>query len=288
MQKTEQGILTQEQVREMAQRLVGEPNINETERALSLLGLPLAVIIGVRQRGVLGAVMGLAAAELVVRGLTGHSPLYRALGVDTTIQPGDLTERGVWIGKIITISRPVGELYSFWRNFSNFPRFIEHLDSITEIGDRRTRWVAKGPLGMKIEWDAEVIEEIPNERLIWRSIPGSGLTSAGHVSFRPLPDGQGTEVSVVMGYVPPGGPLGERIAETLGVSADALVAEGLASFKHLMETGEMPTKKKSPQGTGKDDLPLPEARRHDVERRADKVQSASEDSFPASDPPSSW
>jgi uncharacterized membrane protein len=290
MQKTEQGFLTvdQKRLRELAREFVGEQNISPTERALSVLGIPVAVMIGVRRGGILGTVMGFAAAELAVRGLTGHSPLYRALGVDTSVQARDLDEQGIWIGKIITISRPVGELYSFWRNFSNLPRFIEYLESVTETGGSRTHWVAKAPLGLRIEWDAEMIEVIPNEVITWRSVPGSGLVNAGHVRFQPLPDKQGTEISVVLGYLPPAGPLGERIAETIGMSANTLLAEALDSFKQLMETGEAPHKKKSPQGKDKDALPPPEARRREIERRADTVQTASEDSFPASDPPASW
>src|SRR5574341_228869 len=287
MQKTEQGFLTvdQDRLRDLAREFVGEPNISPTERALSVLGIPVAVLVGVRRGGILGTVMGLAAAELAVRGLTGHSPLYSALGVDTSVQARDLDEQGVWIGQIITISRPVGELYSFWRNLGNLPRFIEYLDSVTEIGGSRTHWVARGPLGLKIEWDAETIEDIPDEVITWRSVPGSGVINAGHVQFQPLPDKQGTEVSVVLGYLPPAGPLGDRFAKAIGMSADALLNEALESFKHLMETGEALHKKKSPQGEPKDALPLPEARRRDIERRADTVQTASEDSFPASDPP---
>jgi uncharacterized membrane protein len=290
MQKTEQGILAvdQERLRELAREFVGEPNINPTERVLSVLGIPIAVTLGVRRGGILGTVMGLAAAELAVRGLTGHSPLYRALGIDTSVQAGDLDEQGIWIGKIITVSRPVGELYSFWRNLSNLPRFIEYLHSVTETGGSRTHWVAKGPLGLRLEWDAEIVEATPNQEITWRSVPGSGLVNAGHIRFQPLPNEQGTEVSVVLGYLPPAGPLGDRIAEAVGMSADALLAEALDSFKQLMETGEAPHKKKSPQGGDKDALPLPEARRLDIERRADTVQTASEDSFPASDPPASW
>src|SRR5574341_1585992 len=91
MQKTEQGFLTvdQDRLRDLAREFVGEPNISPTERALSVLGIPVAVLVGVRRGGILGTMMGLAAAELAVRGLTGHSPLYRALGVDTSVQARD-------------------------------------------------------------------------------------------------------------------------------------------------------------------------------------------------------
>lgn len=280
--QTEREILTQDQV----QRFLGEPNINGTERTLSMLGAPVAAYLGIKRGGLIGAALGLAAAELAIRGLTGRSPLYRALGRDTSFDVEDLMTEGVWVGKIITVARPVEELYSFWRNFSNLPRFMTHLDSVTEIGDRRSHWVVEGPLGIRLSWDSEIIDEEPNKLIVWRSVPGTGIATAGHVRFHTLTENKGTEISVVLGYVPPAGPLGEKLAELLSMGADAIVEENLACFKQLMETGEAP--KKSGQRQKQTELPADEPQRRDIERRSDTVQMTSEDSFPASDPPASW
>src|SRR5262249_30590570 len=132
------------------------------------------------------------------------------------------------------------ELYRFWRNFENLPRFMHNLVSVTSAGNR-SHWVARGPLGMHAEWDAEIITEEPNRLIGWRSLEGSEVATAGSVHFEPAPGGRGTQVRIEMKYDPPAGKVGTLIAKLFGESPDRQIQDDLRRFKQLMEAGEIPT-----------------------------------------------
>jgi uncharacterized membrane protein len=139
----------------------------------------------------------------------------------------------------VTVGRPVTEVYSFWRNFENLPRFMTHLESVEVLEGRRSHWVALGPAGVRLEWDAETIEDRPNDLISWRSIPGGNVDTAGHVRFRPAPGNRGTEIVVEMRYDPPGGVVGATIAMFFGRSGEQVVTRDLHAFKSVMEVGEV-------------------------------------------------
>jgi len=273
-------------------------NISQTERIASTIAAPLLAYVGVKRGGITGIVLGMIAAEMVYRGATGHSPLYQAIGMNTAVahpnaQVSVPHEQGLHVEQSIFIARPRSELYDFWRNLSNLPRFIPYLKSVSEMGDRYSHWVANGPFGLiQLKWDAEIINEIEDEVIAWRTLPGSMLAHAGSVRFEPSPDNLGTIVRVEMEYAIPGGKIGHTLTEMLGAGPDAEITESLECFRTLMETGKMAKAgKKSylPFGGTKPDKVVPgETRRREIERRADYVQMTSEDSFPASDPPASW
>ena len=107
----------------------------------------------------------------------------------------------VHVRKSITINRPAEELYRFWRDFDNLPRFMTHLEEIRKLDDKRSHWKAKGPVGFTFEWDAEITEDRPNERLAWASVPGSSVHNAGSVTFKQGPGGRGTVVEVECGSI---------------------------------------------------------------------------------------
>ncbi len=113
----------------------------------------------------------------------------------------------------VTINRPPEELYDYWRNFENLPRFMTHLESVTELGDGRSRWRTKAPGVGSVEWDAEVTEDRLNELISWQSVKGSRVQTRGTVTFTPAPGGRGTMVRVRMNYDPPGGLLGKTVAK---------------------------------------------------------------------------
>jgi uncharacterized membrane protein len=144
------------------------------------------------------------------------------------------------VQKTLTVNRPLEEVYSFWRNFENFPRFMRHIESVRVIDERRSHWTAKGPAGMTVEWEAEITSERPNELISWRSLEGSDVTNSGRVTFRPAPGNRGTEVRVEIEYSPPAGALGRAIAWMFGEEPEQQVREDLRRFKQLMETGEIP------------------------------------------------
>jgi uncharacterized membrane protein len=147
--------------------------------------------------------------------------------------------QGTKVEQSVTINRPAVEVYSFWRNFENLPRFMDHLEAVTVIDDSRSRWVAKGPAGTKAEWDAVIHNEIQDELIAWRSLPGSEINNAGSVHFTPSIDGASTEVRVVLSYEPPAGNLGAAVAKLLGEEPSVQVADDLRRLKQVMDSSDV-------------------------------------------------
>ena len=147
---------------------------------------------------------------------------------------------GVHVHEAVTINRSIGDVYGFWRNFENFPTFMAYLESVRSTGTHRSRWRAKGPAGLTVEWEAEIVEERENELIAWRSMPGSAVQHRGSVRFEHAPGGRGTEVHVDLEYTVPGGELGRGIAWLLGREPEQEIHSDLRRFKQLLETGEIP------------------------------------------------
>lgn len=143
------------------------------------------------------------------------------------------------ITRAITINRPIDEVYRFWRDLQNLPRFMRHLEAVQVLDATRSRWTAKGPGGASIEWDAELVEDVPNERIAWRSLEGADVANAGAVRFSRAPGGRGTEVRVEMREVPPGGRVAETVAKLVRQAPEQKIADDLRAFKQVMETGEV-------------------------------------------------
>ena len=139
----------------------------------------------------------------------------------------------------VTVNRPIEEVYRFWRRLDEFPRFMGHLESVETIGERRSRWRAKGPAGLTFEWEAEMTEDVENERIAWRSVPGSEVETSGSVRFGRAPGARGTEVRVTLQYSPPAGRLGRTIAWLFGEEPEQQVRNDLRRFKQIVETGEV-------------------------------------------------
>jgi uncharacterized membrane protein len=133
------------------------------------------------------------------------------------------------------------EVYGFWRNFENLPLFMRHLDSVSTLGDGLSRWVAAGPLGSRVHWDAEIVAERENELISWRSVPGSDVEVDGYVEFRKAPGNRGTFLSANVIYNPPAGKIGGTIAKLLGKDPAFLMRQDLRRLKALIEAGEIPT-----------------------------------------------
>ena len=148
----------------------------------------------------------------------------------------------------ITINAPPGEVYARWRDLERLPSFMDHLESVRETGAGRSHWVAHAPAGRTVEWDAEVIDDVPGERLAWRSLEGSSVQSSGSVRFRPAPRDQGTEVFVELSYSPPGGALGALVAKLFGEEPNQQISDDLRRFKQIVETGEIARSDGSPLG----------------------------------------
>ena len=227
-------------------RVHSRRNISDAERWVSVAAGTLMAAYGVSRRRGNGWLLATMGALLVRRGVTGHCHTYDFIGVNTT-GTGEDTRRvlggpgGVMIDERITINRPIGDLYRFWRNLENLPRFMRHLESVEAITETLSRWRARAPANRVVEWNAEIINEVPNQVIGWRSIEGSDVVSAGSVNFDDAGIGRGTHVRVRMQYSPPGGKAGVLIAKLLGRDPAVEIRQDLRTLKQLVETGESAT-----------------------------------------------
>ena len=151
---------------------------------------------------------------------------------------------------VVTINKPAAELYRYWRDFANLPRFMQHLEAVQDLGEGRSHWQAKAPLGQSVEWDARIINDVEDELIAWQSTEDAQIANAGSVRFTPAPFERGTEVRVTLSYTPPAGKVGAAIANLLGEEPGRQVSDDLRRFKQLLETGELPTNDRQPTGPG--------------------------------------
>ena len=152
--------------------------------------------------------------------------------------PGDGLVR---VQTTIAINREPQECYAFFRDFSNLPRFMQHVESIRVDSETRSHWIVKAPAGATVEWDAEVTHEQPGEAIAWKTLPGADVHNHGVVRFSPGPGGRGTTVRLQLEYRPPGGPLATFAAKAFGEEPEQQAQEDLRRFKRVMEVGEVPT-----------------------------------------------
>jgi uncharacterized membrane protein len=226
-------------------------NISDTERLISgLLGGALCTI-GFTGRGP-GLISALVGGSLLYRALTGNCMGYRLMGVSTAGSVGDAAAipagAGVKVEEAVTINRPANELYRELRRFDQLPRFMEHLKEVCDLGNGKSHWVARGPAGLSVEWDAQIVTEREGEVISWKSLDGSDVDTAGSVHFRPAPGGRGTVVTVSLKYLPPAGKLGAAVARLFGEAPERQVRADLLRFKSLMEAGEIASTAGQPHG----------------------------------------
>jgi len=163
-------------------------------------------------------------------------------------EPEAERELAVQVTRAITVRRDRDELYGLWRDFEGFPDFMAHLEEVRCTGTTTSHWKARGPLGMTVEWDAEITDDVPGERIAWRSIEGSKIDNSGTVRFVTAPGDQGTELHVDMRYSPPAGAVGATIAKLFGEEPQVQLKDDLRRFKNIAETGEVVRSDGSPDG----------------------------------------
>lgn len=225
-------------------------NVGSNERTVSALVGGGLTLYGLGRRDGFGTALALLGGALVYRGVAGYDPVYAAAGV-TTAKAGPGLSGPIKIERSVTINKPAEEIYAFWRNFENLPRFMTHLESVTVQDDKHSHWVVKAPLGTTVEWDAEIFVEKPNELIGWRSVGNPDIENAGTVRFTPAPGGRGTELKATINYNAPGGKLGSFIAWLLGEEPSKQTADDLRRFKQLMEAGAITTVDGQPSGRSK-------------------------------------
>jgi uncharacterized membrane protein len=204
------------------------------------------------------AVLGKAAAQpnsnkrrivAAAAAVTGVTVLDFKAGQELTRVAAEIEDDdSIHVTSSIVISRPAEEIYKFWRDFKNLPRVMKHLESVEVIDGTRSRWVAKGPAGKHVQWEAEMTEDRPNELIAWRSIESSTVENYGAVRFEPAPGGRGTIVYVELNYRPPGGLLAATIAKLLGEEPQIQLKDDLRRLKQIMEAGEIVTTEGQPAG----------------------------------------
>jgi len=232
-------------------------NVADVERWASALGGAALTAYGIKhlkQKSMAGAMFAAAGTTLMYRGATGHWPSRGSNGFATGNGQTDTRaalsgSRGVNVEEVVRINRPAYELFRYWRDFEQLPTFMEHLVSVRQLDSVRSHWVAKAPAGRRVEWDADIINEIRDELIAWRTRDNADVVSAGSVSFKPAPGGRGTDVRVRLQYHPPAGKVGAAIAWMFGEEPSQTIQEDLRRFKRLMEAGEIPTVEGQPRGT---------------------------------------
>jgi uncharacterized membrane protein len=215
----------EKQHRKMAEPVaVDKPDNGSTDSLLTKRSLRAPLIAG-------GVIAGAGVAYMLLKG-----------GKASTVA------QDVHIETAILINRTPAELYSFWRDFANLPRFMKNLESVQVFDKVRSHWTIKGITGTKIEWDAEIYNEIPNLLISWRSTENADVVNAGTVRFEEATGGRGTDVRITMNYNPPGGAIGSTVADLFGNKIESAIRDDLRRFKQLMETSEIATIDGQPSG----------------------------------------
>jgi uncharacterized membrane protein len=229
----------QDMVPQEPQKPSESSSVSDTERWTTLISGGAMVLLGLRQGSLRGALTALAGGGLIYRGVTAQTGIQETLGMNQSIR----------VEKSVTISnKSPEELYLFWRNFANLPRFMKHLKHVSVTNDKRSHWIASAPMGGSVEWDAEIINEQENRLIAWASVEGADIDNSGFVRFQPASAGRGTEVKVVVEYNPPGGAVGDAIAKLFGEEPKQQLGDDLRRFKMLMEAGEIATNEGQPSG----------------------------------------
>jgi len=213
-----------------------EVNATDVEHIGALTVGGLLLLKGLLKGGPLGLLYKVGGAALIYRGQQGYRPLYDALGLPMPQGPTGVGKVNARVEHEVVIERSSAELYRIWRNLENLPIFMENLISVHEVDDLRSIWVAKAPAGTVIKWDAEIINDIPNELIAWQTLEGSGVDIAGSVHFEALDSGS-TRLRVVFRYDPPADALGIWLAKATGRDPQREIEDDLARFKAIMEIG---------------------------------------------------
>lgn len=243
------------QIEEMIESLVRLKilNISKAESMLSILTGAALVLYGISRKSLGGLSLAILSSGLIYRGLTRHSFIYEKLGINTNTSghleaSNPVLSPDILIEKAITINESPEKIYTLWRNFENLPHFMSHLRTVRVISSTQSHWIADAPFGSEIVWDAEITEDIPNQKISWQSSPGALVPNSGSVYFEKLPEGRGTSVKVIMDYAPPAGPLAATLAKIFSEDPSRQVYDDLRRLKQIIETGEVPTTYGQPSG----------------------------------------
>jgi uncharacterized membrane protein len=217
-------------IRPLRRNRSAETNIGPIERCLSLVSGAALLLAGLRRRSL---AMMLGGGALFYRGAAGFCPVHHAIK--------GKARSGLQIEESVTVHKPVEEIYPLWRRIENLPRLMSHVESVASTNGRQSHWVARIPAPLRLEWDAELLDEEENRKISWRSLPGSNINHSGSVLFHPVPARNGTEIKVLLSCTPRAGSVGGAVAKLLASLTEHQIREDLRGFKAIAEAGEKPT-----------------------------------------------
>jgi uncharacterized membrane protein len=233
-------------------------NVGQTERILSTFGGGALALYGILRLDWTGAALALLGGGLLYRGISGRSPLYRALDRDRyEMQPLSTTitrlpgGHGIRIRRSLTIDRSPHELYTFWRRIENTPLYTNHVESAIPTGEKTSHWTGKTRSGEAVEWNVELLRDVPEEVISWHAQGNPPIANEGTITFTPAPGNRGTIATLELDYARFGGPLVNVLGPTLGKVAEYETLETLRRFKEMTEAGEVPSTKSQPTGEGR-------------------------------------
>jgi uncharacterized membrane protein len=213
-----------------------EANVSTLERILMVAAgsyLMYSALAGKKKK----IAQGIAAGGMLARGISGYCPVYDL----TNDHGGKFKSSNVNIRTSIEIDKPVDEVYSFWRQLENLPKFMKHLESVNQIDKITSVWKAKGPAGIgSVSWKAQILMDEKNKLLSWHSLPESTIDNAGKIYFKDL--GGSTEIDVTISYHAPLGIAGETAAKWLNPLFEKMVRNDIESLKSYLETGDASAK----------------------------------------------
>jgi uncharacterized membrane protein len=218
-------------------------NVGTTERRVSVIGGAILTFYELTRLDLKSIVLALLAGSAIYRGITGHSFLYQAFGVNTCEKrPGMLVHLsarpGIRVRRTMTINRSAESLYQFWHEVENLPLFMKYVQSVRSTGDNRSHWMAKAPItGAAVEWDSEVTVDQENRYIAWRTPGETPLAHAGSVRFEPAQYSHETVVTLTLDFYQSGSPVVQAISKFLGYVPEQLTLEDLRRFKELVEAG---------------------------------------------------
>ncbi|GAB3271013.1 SRPBCC family protein [Larkinella harenae] len=218
-------------------------NVGEEERVWSTVGGGLLLTYGLKKASIGGILLAAVGGYLAYRGMSGHCPVSEAVGRNTAGNEAGPVEP-IEISTSQTVYKPREEVYRFWRHLENLPRFMSHLKEVRQLDSTHSHWVAQIGEGTvaeaiaSVEWDAQIIHETPNERLVWKSVEGARIHNVGEVRFSDSPDGFGTVIHATIRYRPPVGHLGSALMSLFNPAFAQLIEKDLRQFKQVVETGE--------------------------------------------------
>lgn len=209
-----------------------EANVSTIERILMVAAGGYLLYSGLtgKKKSVAQSVAG---TTILARGISGYCPVYDVVG-----KGGRMKSTNVNIRTFATINKPVNEVYDFWRNLENLPKFMQHLETVVEKDKVTSHWTAKGPGGIgRLSWDAHILMDEKGKMLSWHSLPDSTVDNAGKVLFKDNGTG-GTELDVTISYHAPLGVAGEAAAKLLNPLFERMVKSDIQNLKTYLETGE--------------------------------------------------